>query len=215
MLTAAVIVAGGEPVGESVREEIPDPAWVVAADSGLDQALRLGWRVDLVVGDLDSASPAALAAYPGVPIQRHDPDKDATDLELALRAVAAHPDMDRVVVVGGNGGRLDHLLANAAVLASPEFAHLQVEWVAGAARTHVVHHLARLHGHPGEPLSLLAAGGPALGVTTQGLRWALRAEDLLPWSSRGVSNQFLGSVATVSLQSGTLLVVQPEAVPGA
>lgn len=214
MLTAAVVVAGGEPVDDSVREEIPEPAWVVAADSGLDQALRLGWRVDLVVGDLDSATPAALTAYSGVPLQRHDPDKDATDLELALRAVAEHPDMERVVVVGGDGGRLDHLLANAAVLASPEFAHLQVEWVAGAARCHVVHQVARLHGHPGETVSLLAVGGPALGVTTQGMRWALHDEDLAPWSSRGVSNQFVSSVATVSVRAGTLLAVQPEAVPG-
>lgn len=59
---------------------------VIAADGGLRWAQKLEVRVDVVVGDMDSVDAAALAEVEagGAEIVRHDPDKDATDLELAL-----------------------------------------------------------------------------------------------------------------------------------
>lgn len=211
--TVAVVIAGGDLLDPDVVEELPAHAYVVAADSGLEQAQRLGIRVHRVVGDLDSATPEALARLsPDVLVDRHPWDKDATDLELALAVVAAL-DVDRVLVLGGHGGRLDHLLANAALLASPRFSHLDVEWVAGSARVTVVRRTARLHGTPGELITLVPIGGPALGVTTTGLRWPLSGEDLAFGTTRGVSNQFRAPLATVTLSQGCLLAVQPEATP--
>lgn len=211
MIPAVVVVAGGEPVNPGVLEEIPDGAYVIAADSGLDHARALGLPVHLVVGDLDSASPEAIADAHHLRVEKYEIDKDATDLELALRA-ACRLDSGRIIVVGGHGGRLDHLLANAFLLASPEFAHHDLEWVVGAARVHVVRSGARLHGSAGELVSLLPVGGPARGVRTEGLRWPLHGEDLLPGTTRGVSNVFTRPVASVTVESGVLLTVQPEAV---
>ena len=66
------------------------------------------------------STPAALATADGHghPVERHPAAKDATDLELALdAAISRRP--GRIHVLGGHGGRLDHLLANALVLAAP------------------------------------------------------------------------------------------------
>ncbi len=63
--TTVVIFAGGDPVPGDVIEDLPGPALVIAADSGLELALDLGLKVDLVIGDLDSVSPQDLAAMPG------------------------------------------------------------------------------------------------------------------------------------------------------
>ncbi|GIU93502.1 MAG: thiamine pyrophosphokinase [Acidimicrobiia bacterium] len=210
-MEVAVVVTGGAGLTPAVLEELPDRPWVVAADSGVDHAVALGLRVDLVVGDLDSATPDALAES-NAPVERHPADKDATDLELALRAAASRPGIRRVIVLGGHGGRLDHLLGNAAVIASPQWAHLQVEWVAGSDRAVVIHDVARLHGTPGDPVSLVPVGGPVTGVHTHGLRWPLRGATLSPFSSLGVSNRMLRSVAEVRVGSGVLLAVQPGAV---
>ena len=62
----------------------------MAADSGLHQAGPLGLHVDYVVGDLDSADPAAVepARARGRVVERIRPTKDATDLELALDRAA-------------------------------------------------------------------------------------------------------------------------------
>ena len=165
----------------------------------------------MAVGDFDSASPPALAAYAHVPKDEYPVDKDATDLDLALQA-AVRAEVERVIVVGGHGGRLDHLVANAALLCSPRFAHLDVEWVAGKARARVVHDAVELHGSVGEIISLVPVGGTAHGVTTVGLRWTLTDEDLVFGSTRGVSNEFSRPVANIRLRAGTLLAIKPEAL---
>ena len=89
-----------------------------------------------------------------------------------------------------------------------------VEAVVGSAWVAALHgpgHQA-LRGRPGELLTLLAVGGPADSVRTEGLRYPLRGERLLPGSGRGISNELLGTDAAVSVGSGSLLVVQPEAL---
>jgi thiamine pyrophosphokinase len=42
------------------------------------------------------------------------------------------------------------------------------------------------------------------------LRFPLDSEDLLPGSTRGLSNELTEPVATVSLEHGALLAVQPD-----
>ncbi len=210
---SAVILAGGDPIPADVMEDIPEGAFVIAADSGLDQARSIGLPVDLLVGDLDSVSPEALAAASEVPVERYPADKDATDLELALLA-ALRLEVDRVVIVGGHGGRLDHLLANALLIASERFSAMSIEWLAGAARVHVVRGESQLHAAVGETVTLLAVGGPASGVSTWGLRWELADQTLYPGSTRGVSNEFLQPVGRVTVRAGTLLAVIPQHLQG-
>lgn len=208
----AVVVAGGGPPAPGAVDAVPPGALVVAADSGLDHALALGLAVDVVVGDLDSVSAAGLeaAAAAGTRVERFPEAKDATDLELALdRAVAAGA--RRVVVLGPDGGRLDHVLATATLLAAPRYAAVAVEARLGPARLAVVRPGARatLTGRPGELVTLLPVHGPAAGVVTEDLLYPLRDEDLPPGSSRGVSNEMVGETAAVSLRAGVLLAVQP------
>jgi thiamine pyrophosphokinase len=208
----ALVFAGGEPVDGDVAARLPDTdVTVIAADSGVEHALALGRVVDLVVGDFDSADPDAVerAIAGGAEVRRYPAEKEQTDLEIALDA-ARDAGATRVIVVGGAGGRLDHLLANALLLASPTFADLDVEALVGGARVTVVHRAARLSGTPGDLVSLLAVGGPARGVRTGGLRFPLDREDLLPGSTRGVSNELTEPVAAVSLEDGVLLAVQPD-----
>ena len=57
---------------------------------------------------------------------------------------------------------------------------------------------------------LLAVGGPATGITTTGLRWALTDGTLAPGSSRGVSNEFTGDAAEITLTAGVLLAIAPD-----
>ncbi len=205
-----VVFAGGDPVDPVVREALPAPATVVAADSGLHHAQDLGVAVHIVVGDLDSVDEARLAAEVarGAQVERHPAEKDATDLELALD-VARRLEADDVLVVGGAGGRLDHLLANALVLASDEFAAMQVSAIVGGARVTVVRSRAELHGEPGSLLTLLAVGSPARGVRAKALRYPLADDVLFPASTRGVSNEFLEPLAVVEVDEGVLLAVQP------
>jgi len=208
-----VAVAGGDPVPSHVAASLPPDAHVIAADSGLHVALALGLAVDLVVGDLVSVDPRSLARAreAGVEVRQHPAAKDQTDLALAMDAAVAHG-ADRLVVVGGHGGRLDHLLANALLLAAPAYASVDVVARMGDATVHVVRSTATLTGTRGELVSLLPVHGPAHGVTTDGLLYPLDGEDLPIGSSRGVSNELARPEARVAVTDGVLLAVQPGAL---
>jgi thiamine pyrophosphokinase len=206
----AIVLLGGAPVAPG-HTRWPVGALVVAADSGVEQAGRLGLSVDVAVGDFDSVDPAALAAAEaaGAVVERHPRAKDLTDAALALDAAVARG-ARRLLVVGGEGGRLDHLLANVLLLASDTYAGVEITALgAGGARLHVVRTERRIAGRPGELVSLLPAHGPARGVRTEGLRYPLRGETLHAGTSRGVSNELLGDAATVVVDAGVLLVVLP------
>ncbi|MGH8927852.1 MAG: thiamine diphosphokinase, partial [Acidimicrobiia bacterium] len=198
------IFAGGDAPPRSVLEQVPPDAFVIGADSGLDHARALGRGVDLLVGDLDSVSAEGLSV--ATDVRRYPADKDETDLALALEA-AAQMSPIRVIVVGGAGGRIDHLLANAALLCRSEYRDFQITWLPGRATIYVVHGRLDLEGSPGDLVSLLPYGGPATGISTDGLRWPLAAATLEPGATVGVSNEMREVTATVSVTDGTLLVI--------
>ena len=206
----AVVLASGDPSPAAGAKRLPAAALVIAADGGLAQAASFHLTVDIVIGDMDSVDPAALdrAAASGTRIERHPPDKDATDLELALdHAMAAG--CRRVIVLGGGGGRLDHLLGNALVLSHAKYESTAIEWWTGSDRAVVVRPHDPLHvsGRVGDLLSLLPIGGAAVGVRTTGLRWKLQGVSLESGSTRGISNELADAEASVSLRRGALLAI--------
>ena len=131
----AIVFAGSQPVAPALLDRLPDDADVIAADSGLRVATALGLHVHHLVGDLDSAEPSAVdaAVASGTTVDRHPAEKDATDLELAFDAAIARG-AQRLVLVDGGGDRLDHLLGNLLLLASPALAGVAVEAFCGTAR---------------------------------------------------------------------------------
>ena len=212
--TTVIVVAGGSSAHQPMPAgtALPEGAFVIAADSGIDRARALGLVVDLAIGDFDSVSPSGLAAAAaaGASIVRHPVAKDATDLELALDAALEH-DPERILVVGAGGGRLDHLLAVCALLASQSYAGVIVDSYLGDTAVCVIRGSRTLVGAVGEVVSLLAYHGPATGITTSGLEYPLHNESLGAGSTRGVSNVFSATEATITVTSGVLLAVQPGA----
>jgi thiamine pyrophosphokinase len=205
------VVSGGLIPDPAAVGPLPPGAFVIAADSGLDHAAALGLSVDVLVGDLDSASAPAVrtAEAAGVRIERHPIDKEATDLELALDYALAIGAGRVTVVSGGGGDRVDHHLAELLLLAATRFAPLRLDARIGRARAVPVHagDGVSLLGAPDAVLTLLALGGPASGITTAGLRWPLRGETLQPGSTRGVSNEIVTGPVRLELTGGTLLAV--------
>jgi thiamine pyrophosphokinase len=66
---------------------------------------------------------------------------------------------------------------------------------------------AQVHGKSGDLVSLIPWQGPVADVRTKNLKWPLRNEMLYPDKTRGISNEMLGDTASVSIGSGSLLVV--------
>ena len=204
--SAAIVFAGGE------MHTVPSPrfdAYVIAADSGYDHALDHGIAVDLLVGDLDSISPESLdhAKQTGVSIERHPPDKDATDLELAF-AAAVTRECTSIDLYGGEGGLLSHLIGVASLVTSRLVQGTSVTWhtAAGITRSLVGNAAVSVRGSVGEPLSVVAIAD-STGVTISGLTWSLSDENLSRGSSRGLRNTMTGNIASISIRSGAVLVI--------
>jgi thiamine pyrophosphokinase len=215
-IVLALIVTGGDPPrADSLdRLELParDRILVIGADSGVQHAHSLGLTVDIAVGDFDSIDPEVLRSLRGCELRRHPVDKDATDLELALD-IALESGADRAIVIGGYGGRFDHLIGNVFLIAATRYEPLRLRAVMGEALVAVVHPGTELElaGEPGANLTVLAVHGPATGVDIEGLAWPLHDATLRPGSTLGLSNQFLTSEARLRVRTGTLLVVYPGA----
>lgn len=212
-----LLVVGGDPAAP-VRLPLPlaSGSIVVAADSGLDR-IPGAVRAHHVVGDLDSVSDAGLlqARTGGASVHEHPADKDATDLELALDLIvdtlAPESGIDRLLVVGAGGGRLDHQLGDLLALSGPRLAGLEVTARFGPATVTMVRPGSErtLTGRPHEQVSLLPLHGPANGVTTTALRWALVDAHLAAGTTRAMSNEFTGATAAVRLSAGVLAAIQP------
>jgi thiamine pyrophosphokinase len=207
-MDTVLIFAGGDSPPDSLAGELPEADLIVAADSGYDVAVAAGFAVDVLVGDMDSIASEVIPGH--VIVERHSPDKDSTDLELALEKVMSESP-GRVVVVGGAGGRFDHELATAGLLCSERWRSIEeIDWVTGRGWSHVIRGRRIVHGDVGALISLVPMGGPAVGVNTKGLRWDLTDATLRPGTTWGVSNEFNGPVADIRLAEGSLLAVIPS-----
>ena len=211
-----IVLSGGEPIAIDRDFDLPDNAYVIAADSGLHHAQALGLAVDLVIGDMDSVDPAVLddAVRNGSSMQRYPTDKDHTDLELAFEA-ALRTGAERILVVGSHAGRLDHLLGSMGLLAATAQLVDEIVWTDGdtVVTACTPRHAATIGGRPGDRLSLVPTGADVVGITTDGLRWNLDGEHLAAGSTRGVSNVMDAPVASITVYEGTLLIIHEMTRP--
>lgn len=192
---------------------------VIAADGGALRLRHTGARIDLVIGDLDSIADDVRRALEreGVRFEVHPREKAQTDAELAVDA-AIERGADEIVVAGALGGeRADHGIANVLLLAHDDIAAVDVSLVTERAtiRSILGPGVLEVEGAPGDYVTLTPLSERARGVSTDGLRYPLRHEELVRGSTRGVSNELTEPRGSVEVGEGLLLVavVRRRSVP--
>lgn len=176
---------------------------LIAADGGYQRLAEWGISPHLVVGDFDSAPVPAdrdrVVRLPRI--------KDETDVGFALGEGLSRG-YRRFLILGGLGGALDHTLANLQLLAGlvhrGGFALL-----AGGGQCAAALQGGRLlfSSPPPGRISVFAAGDRAGGVTLEGLRYPLDRAELTMGFPLGVSNEFLGLPAAVTVEEGTAYLI--------
>lgn len=204
---SALLVANGDPQ-RNLGDLISNHDFLVAVDGGLHHLLELKRFPDLLIGDLDSITSQELQACieKGVEILRFKAQKDESDLELALLE-ALNRGFSDLTIANAGGGRLDHLLCNLGLLFHPALQRAKVKMTNQSSWFHPLTQKITLKTQPGDLISLIPWQGPAIGVSTANLAYALNNETLLPYGTRGLSNVAPGNEITVSLQSGQILLV--------
>ncbi len=184
-------------------------AWVIAADGGARQAAYYGLRVNTILGDMDSLDDDEIRHFvgQGAELHRFPPEKDETDLELALLYAAKQP-ATHIRLFSALGDRLDQTLSNIYLLALAPLRTLDVRVVAGKQEAWLAYPGETIiEGERGDTVSLIPIAGEAAGIRTEALYYPLRDETLTFGPARGVSNVMQADRATVHLRSGVLLVV--------
>lgn len=181
---------------------------IICADGGARHALAMGLHPSLIVGDLDSfpADERARLEAAGTRFLVYPARKDQTDLELALR-VAQEAGATWIHVMGALGGRLDQTIANLLLLGREEWADVTLSLSDGPEMAWVVRGRLEIAGRAGDLVSLIAMTPEVCGIDTEGLEYPLANGRLTLGSTRGISNVMLSDRASVSIRSGTLLVV--------
>lgn len=181
---------------------IGDDDIVIAADGGLKTLTKCGIEPDFVIGDFDS-----LGSVPeGGNVQPLPCEKDTTDMFEAA-ALAVEQGCGTLHLYGGTGGRLDHTLANIQLL--KYFSEKGVSVFLhgnGFSVTAVTDGTIPLNGKYGGYVSVFALSDKCEGVTLKNLKYELDDHILTSSFPLGVSNEFTGKEAEISVKNGTLAV---------
>ena len=212
-----LLVAGGREPGENWLRQtaaVFDKIWAV--DKGLEYCMKAGLVPDVYIGDGDSVDEKGLrwADEKGVEVLGFSPEKDWTDLQLALHEAGRRIAGATVLVTGAWGGRFDHLLSAVFSLTwSFKWGVLPMGmadeketllFLNGPARARL-----EFYERPYD-LSLLSLSSKCEGVSITGVRWELEDTVLLIEEPYAVSNEVLLSsgvkcgVVEISVEKGML-----------
>jgi len=208
------ILAGGPevllPNLDYFKEE--EAVWV-GVDRGVFYLLNRGILPKVAFGDFDSVTEKELSFIESQvdEIKRYKPEKDETDMELALNwALEQKPTTIRIF--GATGGRIDHLFANVHLLLKP----LKTNHPANIFlidRTNVMY----LKG-PGSykvqkntdkkyfsfvPLTL-----EVTNLTLKGFKYPLENRHISLGSTLCISNELISDYGTFSFSEGILIVIR-------
>lgn len=176
---------------------------VIAADAGFDRLASLKISPDLAVGDFDSAK----AVPVGLEVIKHPVRKDDTDLLLAIKTGFLRG-YRRFVIYGCLGGRLDQTLASvqSAVYITKHGGSSIFISENGECLTALESSSLKFKESAGGVISVFSYSERSV-VTLKNLSYELSSHEINSSFPLGVSNEFINKRATVSCESGTLVVV--------
>ena len=183
----------------TVREE----DCVICADAGLKNADIFSRSPDLILGDFDS-----LGQIPqGENVEVYPPEKDYTDMMLAIEK-GFQRGYDSFVILGAMGGeRADHSVANIQSLAficekGGRGFILHKDTVFTAIKDTQMKFSKNCRGY----ISVFSLRDESKGVSEKNLKYELDNQSLFSSNPMGVSNEFIGKEASISVKDGILLI---------
>jgi thiamine pyrophosphokinase len=200
----AILLGGKLVVTKRLRQQL-EGARFIAADGGIVHASVLGVAPEVWVGDFDSTDKNTERKFEDIPRQTHSVEKDASDGELAI-SEALRQGATSLILVGGFGGQLDHVLAHCGFLIALAKRDVDIFMTSGTEEAHALVGNLQLNDLPtGTRISLMPMADLA-GLSISGVRWPLVKKNVKLGSALTLANISEGEV-TISLQHGHGLVL--------
>lgn len=203
------IIVGAGRFSGLIKEISRETDYVIAADGGFLYLEELGIVPDLVIGDLDSLSEQLSEEEINrienkiiLPVM-----KDETDLFAAVKK-GIEVGCRVFHIYGAMGGRIDHTIANIQILHyiaeqnKQGFIYDKEAMLSTICNTGISFPKEATGG-----LSVFSLDNSAKGVTIKGMKYLLDHVEVTNTFPIGISNEFIGEQATISVEQGTLLLV--------
>ena len=202
----AFIYTGGTVYADGVAERPEEGDLVIAADAGYRHAKSLGITPSVLLGDFDSLG--VPDADDTVEIFQVPAEKDVTDTQLAVQ-VALERGATELLILGGLGGRADHLLSNLSILESLWTKRIRCVIDNGKNRIRFIRNdsiiIPRSHY---KYLSLIAVDDVVKGVTVEGCKYPLKKAKLTRLHQYAVSNELTGNCAFIDVPRGGVYLIE-------
>ena len=212
-MRALIFANGNFNTSASILSSFREDDLLIAADGGAKFYIAVGLWPNIVIGDMDSLSPSMIQDLKnhGSQMIEYSPDKDQTDLELAL-TYAVQQGADEILLLGLLGGRLDQSMANILLLTRNEWKDLNIVVSNEPDTAYLMHDndTVSIQGQPGDIVSLIPLSEVVTNVTTLGLRWKLDQAKLILGSTLSVSNELLKTTAEIQIGSGKLFLIHRD-----
>ncbi|MCA1062328.1 thiamine diphosphokinase [Rossellomorea sp. AcN35-11] len=185
----------------------------IGVDRGVYTILQQGMKPHAAFGDFDSVNEEEWKFIQSQvqKVNRYQPEKDETDLELALNwAIEQNP--EKINIFGATGGRLDHFMGNLQLLMKPGLltTDIQVEIIDVQNQLYLVgpgaHTVLNVEDLP--YISFVPITDIVEGITLTGFKYPLKKRNILRGSTLCISNELIQSSGTLSFSNGILMVIR-------
>ncbi|MDO4830022.1 MAG: thiamine diphosphokinase [Clostridia bacterium] len=200
-----IIIAGSpETNPDFIKQAVLKDDYIICADRGYHYAKLACVTPNLLVGDFDSCDDPLPKDCETVTLI---PEKDDTDTEHCVK-LALQKGFDDIVILGATGGRLDHTLANMALLL-----YIANKGAKGVLLSKYEKVLLLTQGEYsfenlcGKTFSLFPFGCYKVCVSYSGAKYPLDKKYVTSDTSLGVSNVFFENICKINIYDGNAILV--------
>lgn len=212
----------------TIQQEKQNGSYVIALDGGLVFCSNYSIEPDMIVGDFDSLKEELLnelrtkkeisktsdlevqqllSKFPSDIIHRLPCEKDDTDTLAAIK-MAVEKGYKSFTIYGGLGGRFSHTMANIQSLLYLKEQGLHGELIGSNSKVFLLRNESvTLQPQANGYISIFSYTEKAQGVTLKNLKYEIDNVELTNSFPIGVSNEFIGKEAVISVMQGVLLIV--------
>ena len=205
----AIIITGGDVCDyQFYAKYFNDANVVICADGGVRHLINFRVQADYFLGDFDSCDFEKVKNsefLKSAKIIKFKAEKDETDTEIALN-LAINNGYDEIIIIGAIGSRFDHTLSNVFLLKKAVKSCVNAVIVNEKNEIRIIDKSIKLNPVKESFLSLIALEKTE-NLTLKNLKYELEGYSLETGTSIGISNEFVGKEASITFDSGMLLVM--------
>jgi len=197
-----VIVANGKFPDNSVPLKILNNAkYIIACDGASDKLLKNGYKLNLIIGDLDSISKKNMKKCNKI-IQK-ELDQNENDLRKAIN-YAIGKNINKLSIIGADGKREDHLIGN--IFSLFKYPDINIKIFTNTGVFYLINDSKKIKSFKGQKVSVFTVDN-TIEIKSHGLKYNFNKNTLSALFS-GTLNESNGSFFNIKISHGSLLIYQ-------